>query len=131
MFRLLLYGVCRTIKPSGPLDGLLGGRFILAFMVCTFISLSKGFTIGWIVLSSNGLVVGVQMNRVEAVGLVSALFLPQFIISLFSTIGLSINSLKTILYHPELLLLPSGIIYNLIILKVTKYLSSSCDLLIL
>ena len=114
----MIYGVARTIHPSGPLDGLLGGRFILSCLACTFHGLAKMLTIGWVVLYTYRvcLYIGPPSESIEAsvakgpLGLISALFLPQFLMSIFITIGFSVNSFKTILYHIELLLLPTGII---------------------
>ena len=110
-FGFMIYGVARTIHPSGPLDGLLGGRFILSFLACTFHGVAKMVTIGWIVLFSFTGSPSQNIETSKAIGLISALFLPQFLLSIFTTIGFSVNSLKTILYHIELLLLPTGIIF--------------------
>ena len=106
----MIYGVARTIHPSGPLDGLLGGRFILAFLACTFHGLAKAVTIGWVVLLTYTGPVIVRFEASVAMGLISALFLPQFLMSIYTTIGFSVNSIKTIFHHIELLLLPTGII---------------------
>ena len=48
MFRILLFGIVRTIRPLGPLDGLLGGRFILAFLSVLFLILAKALFIGYV-----------------------------------------------------------------------------------
>ena len=107
LFRLLIYGVTRCIP---AVDGLLGGRFILAYLACTFHGLAKEVVIGWAVLYSS---TGPSNRRLEssmACGLISALFLPQFLMAVCSTIGFSINSFKTMFHHIELLLLPTGII---------------------
>ena len=109
--RLMIYGVARTIHPSGPLDGLLGGRFILSFLACTFYGLAKAVLIGWIVVLKYIGPTGFKVS--VAMGLISALFLPQFLMSIYTTIGLSINSFKTIFCHIELLLLPTGNYYCL------------------
>ena len=109
-FRFMIYGVARTIHPSGPLDGLLGGRFILSFLASTFHGLAKMVTIGCVVYT---MFAGSPHRRIKAsvaIGLISPLFIPQFLMSIYATIGFSVNSLKTILYHIELLLLPTGII---------------------
>ena len=83
----------------------------MAFMACTFIGVSKGFTIGCIVLSiyTNPTPYSYQLTRAVSFLLGTALFIPQFLIAIFSTIGFSFNSIKTIFYHPELLILPTGI----------------------
>ena len=51
---------------------------------------------------------------VEAVGITSALFIPQILVSISSTIGFSLKSMKTIFFHIELLILPSGIVISYI-----------------
>ena len=113
MIRILLYGVIRTIRPLGPLDGLLGGRFIVAFLSVLCIIVAKGYFIAAVVssyinepfldyssytkadLSLPTIIVGMQ-------------FIPQIMLALFTTIGFSWSSMKLIVYHPETLLLPSG-----------------------
>ena len=49
LFRILLYGVIRTIRPLGPLDGLLGGRFIVTFLSVLCIIVAKGVLIAIVV----------------------------------------------------------------------------------
>ena len=94
--RILLYGVIRTIRPLGPLDGLLGGRFIVAFLSVLCLILAKGVFIAIVVvalpLSSSVIIVGMQ-------------FIPQIMLALFTTIGFSWSSMKLILHHPEAILL--------------------------
>ena len=86
-------------------------------MACTFISLAKGVTIGLIVLATR---MGTgslaysgpgfsRLNPEVASLLASALFIPQLLIAIFSTIGCSVNSITTLFYHPELLILPTGL----------------------
>ena len=104
MFRILLYGVIRTIRPQGPLDGLLGGRFIVAFLSVLCLIGAKGVLMAIVVdvysvdltLSASTMMIGLQ-------------FVPQIILALFTTIGFSWSSMKLIVHHPETLLLPSGI----------------------
>ena len=50
---------------------------------------------GALLLSSATLMIGLQ-------------FVPQLLLAIFTTIGCSWSSIKMILYHPEILLLPSG-----------------------
>ena len=107
-FRLMIYGVARTIHPSGPLGGLLSGRFFLAYLACTFHQLAKALIIGFIVIF---MYIPPQPDRMEAstaIAYVCFLFLPQFLMAMYSTIGFSANSFKTILHHSELLFMPSG-----------------------
>ena len=104
MFRILLYGVIRTIWPLGPLDGLLGGRFIVAFLSVLCLILAKGGVIGIVVeLYTYG-----QLSTYGATMIIGLQFIPQLMLALFTTIGFSSSSMKLILFHPETLLLPSG-----------------------
>ena len=100
MFRILLFGIIRTIRPLGPLDGLLGGRFIVAFLSVLCLMVAKG------VLIYIG--VGGAMTLSGITVIISLQFIPQLMLALFTTIGFSWNSMKLILYHPETLLLPLG-----------------------
>ena len=50
-------------------------------------------------------------RTIEIVGL---LFVPQFILALFSTIGFSMSSLKLVVQHPETVLLPIGTSLNIV-----------------
>ena len=118
MFRILLYGVIRTIRPLGPLDGLLGGRFIVAFLSVLCLILAKGAIIGIVVneytawtfdneLTNFNYIYG-EMTLSSATMIIGLQFIPQLMLALFTTIGFSSSSMKLILYHPETLLLPSG-----------------------
>ena len=98
----------RTIKPCGPLNGLLGGRFILAFLACIFLGLSKGIAIGYIVFQVIGGYDPPGPSVIQVVGSLSALFIPQLFLAILSTTGFSFKSMKKIFYHIELLILPSG-----------------------
>ena len=122
----MIYGVTRTIHPSGPLSGLLGGRFFLAYLACTFHGLAKAVIIGFVVLFVNleeDEDIGIFIEKSTAIGYVSSLFLPQFMMALYSTIGFSVNSFKTIFHHIEMLLLPSG---NSLIFLVCEYFNQIC-----
>ena len=103
--RLLVYGICRIIKPSGHFDGLLNFRFLLVFGVCLTVGASKGIVFGFIVTRW---VESSIKDDYEAILLVSILFLPQLLTSLFATVGCSVNSLKFLFEHPEATLLPTG-----------------------
>ena len=41
-----MLGVCRTISPTGPMQGLLGGRFILALLASLSSVVSKALSVG-------------------------------------------------------------------------------------
>ena len=108
MFRILLYGVIRTIRPLGPLDGLLGGRFIVAFLSVLFIIWAKAGFIGIVVSKYTDAFYGGAVTLSIATSIIGLQFIPQLILALFTTIGFSWSSMKLIVYHPETLLLPSG-----------------------
>ena len=102
-FRLLMLGVCRIIKPSGPLDGLLGGRFLTAFAACLFTFIAKGVLIGFIcILPEEFLIVN------EKITLVFSVTLLPLLMALLSTIGFTRNSFKIIIFKPELIIMPTG-----------------------
>ena len=105
MFRFLLFGIVRTILPLGPLDGLLGGRFILAFLSVFCLILAKGLFIAFVVVGHYGVSV---LSLSTATMIIGLQFVPQIILACFTTIGFSWNSMKLILHHPETLLLSSG-----------------------
>ena len=120
-FRLLLFGVCRTIKPTGPLEGLLGGRFLTAFLACLCTGATKGVILGSIVASSERYYL--LITTATAATMTMIVFLPPFLLALFSTIGFNKNSFKILLSHPELVIMPickflkkMHYIFNLIIL---------------
>ena len=43
-----MHGVCRTISPTGPFQGLIAGRFILALLSNLFSVLSKALSVGMV-----------------------------------------------------------------------------------
>ena len=92
------------MRPLGPLDGLLGGRFILALLSILCILLAKMFYIALVVIEydENGL------SPLLAILMIGLQFVPQLILAIFTTIGFSWNSLKLILYHPETVVLSTG-----------------------
>ena len=49
-----MFGVCRTISPIGPFQGLLGGRFLLAFLSCLSSVISKALSVGMVLHFLNG-----------------------------------------------------------------------------
>ena len=110
MFRILLFGIVRTIRPLGPLDGLLGGRFILAFLSVLCLILAKGLFIAIVVVTGFGTdgVSDRDMSFLTVSMMIGLQFVPQIILAGCTAIGFSWNSAKLILYHPETLLLSSG-----------------------
>ena len=118
MFRILLYGIIRSIPPLGPLDGLIGGRFILVLLSVLSLIGAKGVYIGSVVAEYPGSQVFPQTDE-HVLSLSSATlmfglqFVPQFMLALVTTIGCSRSSIALILYHSETLLLPSGTLDSL------------------
>ena len=110
-FRLLLFGVCRTIKPTGPLGGLLGGRFLTAFLACGCTGATKGAFLGFIVESTTNFYSNTTSN---AVIMTMVIFLPPLFLSLFSTIGFNKNSFKILISHPELVIMPICKLLNIL-----------------
>ena len=117
-FRTLLFGVCRIISSSnGPVDGMLGGRFILLFFTCMSFLLYKGLLFNFVMTSAiiktgnqYSLSIFNSIPLVESHTILFLLlqFIPQMLLSIFSTIGFSKNSFKLIFQHPELLLISTG-----------------------
>ena len=103
-FRILLYGIIRSIRPIGPLDGLMGGRFILVFLSVLCLLGAKGVYIAFCMDFGNHQIIPLS----TATTMIGLLFVPQLMLALVSTIGCSWSSLKLIPYHPETILLPSG-----------------------
>ena len=107
LFRILLFGIVRTIRPLGPLDGLLGGRFILAFFSVLCLILAKGLFTAVVVNAHYG-VSDSDLSLSTATMMIGLQFVPQIIMAGCTAIGFSWNSAKLILHHPETLLLSSG-----------------------
>ena len=105
---MLLFGVCRTIKPTGPLEGLLGGRFLTAFAATLFSGVAKGglLAIAIVVVAYNS--PNHNTSVLVPITMTMIIFFPTFLLALFSTIGFSKNSLKILLIHPELVIMPTG-----------------------
>ena len=103
LFRLLLLGVCRVIKPTGPLDGLLGGRFLTAFAACLFTGAAKAALIGSFIGFSEYF-----MSITEKMILFFVISLPPLFMALFSTIGFTKSNLKILIYKPEFIIMPTG-----------------------
>ena len=94
------------IKPTGPLDGLLGGRFLTAFAACLSTLVAKGALIGLLVSIPVSL-----MSYIVKVALFFVISLPPLFMALFSTIAFTRNSFKIIIYKPELIIMPIGTYY--------------------
>ena len=106
MFRILLFGIIRTIRPEGPLDGLLGGRFIVVFLsVLCILGFKGGFIANVVVLYYE---YKSTLSLSTATMIIALQFVPQIILSVCTTVGFSSSSMKMIIYHPETLLLSSG-----------------------
>ena len=80
---------------------------ILAFFSCLAPLVAKGVFIAYTVLLYQGCCTSILLLYI-----VVLLFVPQFILALFSTVGLSISSLKLVVQHPETVLLPIGTSLN-------------------
>jgi len=107
--KCLKNGVARPIASGGPLDGLLTGKFILAFLASGVVLVARGFCIAYTVNPydpKNG-----RMERSLSISLtvtILLLFVPQFLLSLFSTLNfLNKSSLKILYRQPSLIILPT------------------------
>ena len=96
-------GVCRVIKPTGPLDGLLGGRFLTAFAACLFTGAAKGAPIGLLVAIPED-----YMSITEKMTLFFIISLSPLFMALFSTIGFTKSNYKILIYKPEFIIMPTG-----------------------
>ena len=96
-------GVCRVIKPTGPLDGLLGGRFLTAFAACYFTILAKGILISLVAAIP-------EMTVTEKTTYFLILYLPPLFMAVLTTIGFTRDSLKIFVLKPELIIMPIGML---------------------
>ena len=99
MFRILVYGVIRTIRPLEK-----GGRFIVVFLSVLSLLVAKLFFIALVVISY----IETYLSLSAATTMIGLLFVPQLILAFFTSVGFSLSSMKLIAYHPETLLLSSG-----------------------
>ena len=120
VFRTLLYGVCRTIAPVGPMEGAFGGRFLIVFITSLASIIIKG-------LSMCVVIHFVEEDHYPSylkVIMLTALFLPQLLTSLISTTEFFhfefLESLKLMSHHPDLILLPLGNIFCFNLIAVRK-----------
>ena len=107
IWRTLLFGICSTISTNGPLQGMLGGRFILLFLTCLSFLIFRGFLFTLTIFCGFDFAYG-PTDIFKVFLLMSVLLMPQLFLSLYSTIGFSRGSLKLIYQHPSLLLMSSG-----------------------
>ena len=115
------FGVSRYEYGVLSLTMLLGGRFLTAFLACLCTGATKGVILGGIVASSERYYL--LITTATAATMTMIVFLPPFLLALFSTIGFNKNSFKILLSHPELVIMPickflkkMHYIFNLIIL---------------
>ena len=94
--------MCSNIKPIGPLEGLLGGRFLTAFAATFFTGAAKGVLIGWLVQFNDG-------SKVASTMIIYTMLILSLILSLFNTCGLNRTSFKMLLHHPELVIIQIGL----------------------
>ena len=119
----MMFGVCRTIKPSGPLDGFLCGRFLTVFFACFSLIATRGAMIAFIVNYPRWMgMANIDITGLVAASMVLLLFVPQLLIAIFSAAGFT-N--KSFIICPETVLLPTGIphylssiLYNEIIISM-------------
>ena len=108
MAKSLKLGVCRTMAREGPLDGLFTGKFIFLVMTCAGVLWTKGFMISMCDGVDDTLIGSLGSRSIFMQTLaVFGLFIPQTLLAIFSTIGWSKASLKILLQHPSLILLPT------------------------
>ena len=106
-------GICRTMADSNSID-IFTGRFLMAFLSCGLVGVSKGFMIALVVLNTQVVKdAGISHSsgpgplQIEvAAALCLGLFLPQLFLALWSSVGASKTSLKTIIHHPFIIILP-------------------------
>ena len=96
---ILKNGVARVLGNGGGFDGLCAGQFVLVFFACFY---EKNLWLSWIV----NLFLRSFFTKMETGFLISSIIAIQLCFCLFSTIGWSKNSARTILKQPTLILLP-------------------------
>jgi len=105
--KCLKNGVARPIAPGGPLDGLLSGKFVLAFLASVGVLVARGVCIGltvteWLAIGKNDVAFNLSLI------IILLLFVPQFLLSLFSTLNfLNKSPLKILYRQPSLIILPT------------------------
>ena len=110
-------GKCTTIKPVGPGNGILTGRFLMVFMASLALLLSRGFFIANIVKIE----AREDFTIPLAIAMNSMLFMPQFLLALWAVSTWRKDGIiKMIFYHCDLILLPMGMImfnFSYLVLK--------------
>ena len=100
-------GKCTTIKPVGPGNGILTGRFLMVFMASLALLLSRGFFIANIVKIE----AREDFTIPLAIAMNSMLFMPQFLMALWAVSTWKKDGIiKMIFLHCDLILLPMGMI---------------------
>ena len=97
---------------------MLGGRFLTAFAATLFSGLTKGGLLAIVVITYKAQILNTSV--LVPITMAIIFFLPTFLLALFSTIGFSKNSLKILLIHPELVIMPTGY-HTIIFLKLQIY----------
>ena len=101
--KTLKLGICSIMGYGGQLDGLLTCKFLMLLFSCGFVLVLKGFIISKI---TNLINFPLAIYKEMAIGLVLGLFLPQFLLAIWSSGGATKSSLKMISQHPSIILLP-------------------------
>ena len=110
--KALRLGICRTIADSDSID-MFTGRFMMAFLSCGLVGVSKGLLIAilfyntkkqWDYTDEQYKHATIQIE--VAIALCLGLFLPQLLLSLWSSVGATKTSLKTIIQHPSIIIVP-------------------------
>ena len=112
----MMLGVCSNIKPSGPLDGTLGGRFLTAFCACLFTGIAKMVLVTWVanlptpedIQNLPELPISGSLTTLQKAMWIMILILPPLLLAIISIIGLSIKSVKILRRHPEIIIMQTG-----------------------
>ena len=88
----------------------------MAFLSVACLVVAKGVYIAFFVITFNKN--GIDLPSTTATLMIGLQFLPQLILSIFTTIGFSWSSMKLIIYHPETLLLSTGKHFQIVNSKI-------------
>ena len=101
--KCLKFGVCRLIAEGGAMDGYFTCRFFMAFLSCGSVLWAKGFMIGVIEV----VILDVHRSSIQvAMAFCFGLFIPNMALALWSSVGSSKSSLKMLIHHPSIIILP-------------------------